>query len=145
MSRFTVLHIDDDSNDAFFVRRAFSKAKLDVALHHISDGQKALAYLAGEGSYADRDQYPLPSLVLLDIKIPVLDGFEILSWARRKEGLQDLPIYILSSSDQQQDRTRARELGADRFFVKTPGFQDVIERVKALVVNVENSNGNCGI
>lgn len=145
MSQFTVLHIDDDANDAFFVRRAFSKAKLDVSLQHIADGQQAIAYLAGEGSFADRVQYPVPSLVLLDIKIPALDGFEILSWARQNDELRGLPIFILSSSDQLQDRARAEELGADRFFVKTPTFQDVIEKVKTLVVNGVDTPGRNGI
>ena len=133
MSRFTVLHVDDDPNDAFFVRRAFSKAKLGVELHHVGDGTRAVAYLKGEGTYSDRLRFPMPSLVLLDIKLPIMDGFEILSWVRKHEQLRGLTVFILSSSDQSQDRNRAQELGADLFFVKTPTFTDVMEKVSCLL------------
>jgi DNA-binding response OmpR family regulator len=139
MSRFTVLHIDDDPNDAFFVRRAFSKANLSVDLQHVADGSKAVAYLRGEGSYADRKQFPLPSVVLLDIKLPVMDGFEILSWLRQYDQFRGLTIFILSSSDQLQDRVRAQQLGADRFFVKSPAFKDVIDQVGSLLGGTSKS------
>lgn len=133
MSRFNVLHVDDDPNDAFFVRRAFSKANLDVDLHHVPDGTRAVAYLRGEGVYSDRVRFPLPSLVLLDIKLPIMDGFEILSWVRQHKEFRGLTVFILSSSDQLQDRNRAQELGADLFFVKSPTFTEVIEKVSCLL------------
>ncbi len=133
MSAFAVLHIDDDPNDAFFVQRAFLKANLGVTVFHVPDGVKAMDYLSGAGAYADRAHFPLPSVVLLDLKIPLLDGFELLSWARNQAPLRRLPIYILSSSDHVRDRTRARELGADEFFVKTATFPDVIEKVRSLL------------
>lgn len=132
-SRFIVMHVDDDPDDAFFVRRAFSKSNLGVTLCHVADGPTALAYLTGDGVYSDRLQFPPPSLMLLDIKLPLMDGFEILRWVRRHEQFRGLRVFMLSSSGHILDRSRARELGADRFFVKSVNFTDVIETLRPML------------
>src|SRR5689334_1986999 len=98
-----VLHVEDDANDVFFVQRAFEKAEVGVRLHRVEDGQQALDYLGGIGAYRDRASFPMPDLVLLDLKLPLLSGFEVLEWARAREQFRELPICILSSSDQAED------------------------------------------
>ncbi len=128
-----VLHVEDDANDVFFVQRAFEKAQLAVKLQRLEDGQQALEYLAGTGCYRDRGSFPLPELMLLDLKLPLLSGFEVLEWARAREEFRELPICILSSSDQAEDIARAKQLGADRYFVKTPTYADVVEVVEEVL------------
>src|SRR5438105_2822919 len=78
----TVLHIDDDSNDTALLQAAAKSAQLSLRLHNVEDGEQAIAYLSGAGQFNDRDIYPLPSLVLLDLKMPRTTGFEVLKWIR---------------------------------------------------------------
>ncbi len=123
----TILHVEDEPADALFVRRAVAKKFPHWKLLETHDGQQAIEYLSGAGGFSDRSQFPLPDLLLLDLKLPVVDGFEVLSWARSKNGFKTLPIVILSGSGLPEDRTRAQALGATDYFVKTPLYEDVVE------------------
>jgi CheY-like chemotaxis protein len=114
----TVLVVEDDPNDRFFVMRAFRKASAPVHLQFAVDGHDAIAYLSGSGRYQDRRGFPLPALMLLDLKMPNLSGFGVLQWLRAQEGLKRLPVTILSSSELQEDIDRAYELGANAYVVK---------------------------
>ena len=123
---FTVLLVEDDLNDIFLVTRAFKMAEIPNALQVVTDGQEAISYLEGDGKYADRDAHPLPSLMVMDIKMPRKTGFEVLEWVKRNEGpLRRIPIVIVSSSDNPADINRAYELGANAYMVKPMNFRAV--------------------
>src|SRR5438874_10668068 len=98
-----VLHVDDDSNDTVLLQAAVLKAGAHFNLMNVADGEQAMAYLSGLGQYADRSRFPIPSLILLDLKMPRLTGFEILKWIRMHPALGDLPVLVLSGSQLQED------------------------------------------
>lgn len=130
MTGCTILHVEDDPNDAFLVQHAFQKAQLRVQIRLVSDGQQALDYLAGTGPYSDRKANPLPNLVILDLKMPKLSGFDVLAWVRGQERFGQIPVVVLSSSDHCDDKAHARKLGANAFEVKSPGFENIVETVE---------------
>ena len=123
--QFTVLLVEDDLNDIFLVKRAFKKAQIQNPLQVVTDGQEAISYLRGEGRYADRVAYPLPKLVVMDIKMPRRTGFEVLEWAKHNGTLPRIPIVIVSSSDNPADINRAYELGANAYMVKPVDYRAV--------------------
>ena len=129
MRSLYLLHVEDDDNDAFFVERAFASAKIDLAIQRVSDGQAAIDYLSGTGKYQDRKQYPLPQLMLLDLKLPLRDGFEVLEWARDQQEYRSLPIIVLSSSAEPKDTVKASRLGATAYVVKMIGFRDLLDKI----------------
>jgi CheY-like chemotaxis protein len=118
----TILVADDDENDVFLLRRAFEKAGISHTLTAVWNGAEAIAYLRGDGIYSDRQKYPWPELLLLDLKMPVLDGFEVLAWWQTEESAGDLPIIVLSSSNREQEIHRAMELGARGYCAKPADF-----------------------
>jgi CheY-like chemotaxis protein len=123
---FTVLLVEDDLNDIFLVKRVFKLAHIPNPLQVVTDGQEAINYLRGEGRYADREVYPLPKLIVMDIKMPRMNGFEVLEWVKRdSKSLRRIPIVIVSSSDNLQDINRAYELGANAYMVKPVDFRAV--------------------
>src|SRR5690242_9739823 len=103
MSVGVILLAEDSETDVLLTRRAFAKANLLNPLHVVSDGEEAIAYLAGEGRYANRAEYPLPELLLLDLKMPKKNGLEVLQWVRDQPGLRGLRIVVLTTSDLAQD------------------------------------------
>jgi CheY-like chemotaxis protein len=109
-------------------------AELSNPLITVPDGQEAISYLAGEGIYSDRSQHPEPCLLLLDLKMPKVNGFEVLEWLREQPPLRDnLPVIVLSSSAQDVDVRRAFELGAHEYLVKASSFErlrEMVERIK---------------
>jgi CheY-like chemotaxis protein len=100
----------------------------------VSHGDEAVAYLSGEGRFADREAYPFPVLVLLDLKLPRRSGLEVLGWIRSQPGLKRLPIVVLTSSKESIDINRAYDLGANSYLVKPVGFDSLLELVKSLEV-----------
>jgi len=117
------LLVEDNESDVVLVRRAMAKAKVLNPLQVVESGEKAVAYLNGEGRYSDRAQYPLPALVLLDLKLPGLDGFGVLKWIRQNPGLKALRVVVLTSSDDMRDVNLAYQLGANSFLVKPAEFE----------------------
>lgn len=115
-----ILLAEDDENDVFFMRRSLRKAALDLPLHVVTNGQEAVDYLGGVGKFNDRGHYPLPSVILLDLKMPFLTGFEVLAWIRAQCSLKSIPVIILTSSSEERDRQKAEQLGAKAYFVKPP-------------------------
>src|SRR5438270_424523 len=107
------------AGDCVFVFHAIAGCRVDIRRRSICvrDGAEAMDYLRGEGSYANRDEYPLPALILLDLKMPKVDGFEVLTLLRAHPTLRSLPVLVLTSSDQLRDVNRAYELGANSFLV----------------------------
>ena len=125
-SHFTVLLVEDDLNDIFLVKRAFKMAKLPTPLQVVTDGVEAISYLRGDGKYADRDAFPLPQLIVMDIKMPRKTGFEVLAWVKGNElPIRRIPIVIVSSSNNPSDINRAYELGANAYMVKPVNFRAV--------------------
>jgi len=120
-----ILVAEDDPTDAYFFQRAFKRAGLPVALHFVRDGQEALQYLQGEGQFADRTCHPLPQLLLLDLKMPRLDGFEVLKWVRKQPGLSGLQVIVFSSSEEPGDINRAYGLGANSYLVKPHSMEEL--------------------
>jgi CheY-like chemotaxis protein len=131
MSRPIILHIEDDSSDVLLLRQAFCQAGLPVALHSQPDGEQALAYLRGNGQFADRLRFPLPDLVLLDLKLLGLSGFDVLEWIRREEEFRRLPVVVLSSSNQEAEIKRSYQLGANSYLLKPVGFEALVALLAA--------------
>jgi CheY-like chemotaxis protein len=128
----SVLYVEDEESDVFFMRRAFRRAGMEQALQVVVDGQEAIDYLAGRGTFSDRLVYPMPALILLDLNLPTVSGFQVLRWLRAQPELEDLPAVVFSSSAREEDRTQARQLGANDYLEK-PGsgleFAGVLEEL----------------
>ena len=122
-----ILVADDDENDVFFLRRAFAKSGLLHTIIHVSDGHKAVQYLLGDGIYADRKSNPFPDLLLLDLKMPGTDGFDVLATLRSVPHL-DVPIVVFSTSGLLVDVQMAKKLGALDYIPK-PVDQDEMIKV----------------
>jgi CheY-like chemotaxis protein len=131
--RLTVLLAEDDPNDVLLTQIAFEKARLANPLQVVRDGEEAIAYLKGARPFADRARFPLPILMLLDLKMPKLNGFQVLQWLRRQPGvLGRLPVAIMTSSDHDPDAARAFQLGADSYLQKPPDAEALLALVKRL-------------
>lgn len=128
----TFLLVEDSNADAALIRRAFTRANLLNPLQVVISGEQALAYLSGRGHYADRSRYPLPEIVLLDLNLPGIDGFEVLSWIRMQPQLRTVRVLILTSSDDPRHVTRARQLGADAYLVKPDDLNEFASFAAAL-------------
>jgi CheY-like chemotaxis protein len=128
----TILVAEDDPTDAFFLERAFSKLGVPIALHFVRDGQEVIDYLSGEGEFANRSAHPSPDLLVLDLKMPRVDGFEVLNWVRQHPRLKLLPVIIFSSSAQNTDINRAYDLGANSYLVKPHATEDLLVVVEKL-------------
>ena len=122
---YTVLLVEDDLNDIFLVKRAFKIARLETPLQVVTDGAEAIHYLKGDGRYADRHTYPIPKLIVMDIRMPRLSGFEVIEWIKQAGPLRRIPIVIVSSSDRPDDINRAYELGANAYMVKPVNLRAV--------------------
>ena len=127
----TILQVEDDPNDVFFLQRAMKKAGVSNPVHVACDGQQAIDYLKGAGKFADREQFPLPSLVLLDLKLPRVMGMEVLRWIRQQPGTP-LVVVMLTASGEDDDIAAAYRLGANGFLVKPPEARKMEDMVKAI-------------
>src|SRR5690242_21238513 len=103
MSRATILHVEDDANDVLLFEHACRKAGLDVDLQAVGDGEQALAYLKGGKQFENRTEHPFPNLVVLDLKLPYVNGFDVLASMRSEQALRRLPVIVLTSSNQPAD------------------------------------------
>jgi len=128
------LHIDDDTNDIFLVEQEFKKAPAHLQLKSVQDGIEGKRYLEGEGEYADRRKYPLPNVILLDLKMPRFSGFDFLEWLHSSSSgdLRLIPVVVMSSSAHTGDVTRAYALGVNSYMVKPVKWGDFRERIKML-------------
>ena len=127
-----ILLVEDDEADIFLLRRAFRNARIANPLIEVRDGQAAIQYLSGEGAYGDRTRYPIPFLILLDLRLPKLSGFEVIAWMRDQPQLADLIVVVLTASDHVPDVTKARDLGANSYLVKPGNFEELVEMVKRI-------------
>lgn len=127
-----VLHVDDDPSDALLFKQACRRAEVSFQLKSVGDGESAVAYLAGEGEFSDRENNPLPSLVMLDLKMPRMSGFDVLTWIRSHDPFKTLPVVIFTASNQEEDIRRAYEGGANSYLVKPVGIHTLIDIVKVI-------------
>ena len=132
-----ILLVDDNPDDILLVTRAFQRAGVKRPIQTLTSGLDAIAYLKGEPPFADREKHPLPGLILLDIKMPLEDGFEVLRWIRHDEKFSELCVVMLTSSDQIRDVNQAYQLGADSFLVKPLDFENAAD-LGRFVTTLEN-------
>jgi CheY-like chemotaxis protein len=134
MNEFPVILLVDDSElDAMLMRTVFERASLAPSLRVAGGGEEAIAYLGGDGAYSDRDQFPMPTAVLLDLNMPRKNGFEVLTWIRRQPGLKHLHVYVLSASSRAEDIQRSYDLGANSYLIK-PGTLNQLTALAKTVV-----------
>jgi CheY-like chemotaxis protein len=113
-----ILLAEDEESDVFLFGRALKKAGITAPLVAVPNGRDAIRYLLGDPPFEDRAQHPLPALLVLDLKMPIVDGFDVLVWLRTRPELHALPVVILTSSNHREDQAKARELGAVDYIVK---------------------------
>ena len=138
----SLLLVEDNPMDVELILDAFKEARLNNKIHTARNGKEALEFLFGEGKYADRNQYPLPDIVLLDLKMPGIDGHEVLRRIKSTEKLKRLPVIILTSSRDEGDRAMSYDNGANSYLVKPVSFDEFLKVVKTisdywLTLNVE--------
>jgi CheY-like chemotaxis protein len=128
----TILLVEDDPNDVLLVKRAFEKASIINPINVVDNGEAAQDYLKGEGVYNDREAYPLPVIILLDLKLPRKSGLEVLEWLRDQPSLKRIPVVILTSSTENKDINNAYDIGVNSYLIKPVEFDDLLELVKNL-------------
>jgi CheY-like chemotaxis protein len=129
----SILLVEDDGNDVLLLEHAFRKANLTNPIHVANDGEQAIDYLKGNDKYADRHKFPLPLLMLLDLKLPRKGGLEVLGWLREQNStLNRIPVVVFTSSRQATDINRAYDLGANSYLVKPADFDKLSGIVKLL-------------
>lgn len=127
-----ILHVEDDENDAHLFQKACERAGLAAKVFRVEAADVAKAYLLGEGIYGDRSLYPLPQVILLDLKMPRMDGFQFLKWLRQTEAFAGLPVLIFTASMSREDKSRAIADGANSFFVKPSSFEALVKLVEGI-------------
>lgn len=127
-----ILVVDDDPADRDFAVDSLKIAGVTGPIETASNGQEAIDYVSGKGAYADRSRFPLPCLILLDIKMPLMDGFDVVDWIRRSERVATIPIIMLSGSGHEQDIERAYIAGANGYLVKPANLSLLAEIMKAV-------------
>lgn len=128
----TVLLVEDNPDDVLLTQLAFERGRLANPLQVVRDGEEALDYLSGNGKFADRHIYPLPILVLLDLQMPKVHGFEVLQWIRAHPEFNRLPVAVMTSSDHDPIVERAFKLGADSYLLKPPNAHTLLALVQRL-------------
>ena len=129
-----VLLVDDNDEDTQIFIRAFSRAAPDVPLHSVRSGAEALDFIKGVDRFADRSAYPLPSLLIVDLNMPGVDGFAVIRWVRDQAELRHVPIIVLSSSNEHADISRAHKLGANACHMKPTNSEALSGLVEGLKV-----------
>ena len=127
-----VLIVEDNANDLLLIKKALKRTNLHNPIEVVRDGESALDYLLGKGEFADRNRYPLPELVLLDLNLPKYSGFEVLEKLGSQPDLSRLPVVVLTSSARPADINRAYDLGANSYLVKPDRFEDLVKLVDGI-------------
>ena len=142
----TILLVEDDDGHARLLERNLRRGGMVNRLMRVSDGQEAVDYVSHAGAYQDAEQFPLPGVVLLDVRMPRLDGFEVLSRFKGDPRLMRIPVIMLTSTDNQKEIDRAYQMGANGYVVKPVGIESLVDRVVKLgmfieVIELPDQNG----
>ena len=127
-----ILLVENNQDDILLILRAFQRAGVARRIQPVTSGMDAVAYLKGDVPYSNREKYPLPAMVLLDIKMPGMDGFEVLKWIRHQWEFFQLCVVMLTNSDHIRDVNEAYHLGANSFLVKPLDFENAAELARSL-------------
>ena len=127
-----ILIAEDKETDVILLRRALAKAAIANPVHFVTDGEQAIAYVTGGGEFADRRRFPLPGIIVLDLKLPRQSGLEVLRWLKTQPGLRRIPVIVLTSSAEETDVNAAYDLGANSYLVKPVSFNDLLRLVVAV-------------
>jgi CheY-like chemotaxis protein len=133
MTNAVILIAEDSEDDVLLIRRAFRKTRLPKRVEVVRDGAQAVDYLLGQPPYDDREQHPLPSLIILDLKMPRVSGFEVLEVIKGSPLTRRIPVVVLTSSRENEDIKHCYDLGANSYLVKPVGF----EQFSAVVAEIE--------
>jgi len=128
----TILLAEDNEDDVLLIRMAFKRSTIENPMRVVGDGREVIRYLQGLGPYSDRKKYPVPQLLLLDLKMPNVDGFEVLTWIRKQPEWKSLPAVVLTTSFYGPDIKRAYTLGANSFLTKPADFDEFVAAVRQL-------------
>lgn len=128
---YTFLLVEDSEDDALLLRLALAKAKIANPIQLVASGEEAIAYFSGAGEYSNRQKYPLPALVFMDLNLPGMGGLQVMKWLQGQIHLRHIRVVALSSSPDARCFYKVRELGADGSFSKTHDYQDVIAFVRS--------------
>jgi CheY-like chemotaxis protein len=126
-----LLLVEDSEHDVFLMKRALKQAEIHNPVYVIGDGEQAIDYLSGNGEFADREAFPFPALVFLDLKLPLKSGHDVLEWIRQTGGMSELVVVVLTSSDEPSDINRAYKLGANSYLVKPPSLIQLRDLAKS--------------
>lgn len=129
----TILLVEDDPDDVFIFKRALKAARIVNPLAEVANGQEAIHYLTHQGKYSDRERHPLPFVMFLDLKMPYIDGFEVLSWMRQQQSLQSIVVVVLTGSNEMRDHKKAYTLGARSYLVKPPAAKEITQFINSMV------------
>jgi len=128
----TILLVEDNEGDVYLFKRVVNKAGIKNPVQVVRTGEQAVGYLAGTGKYEDRHQYPLPFLIMLDLKLPLKDGLDVLQWMRQRPDLASIKVIVLTSSSEPRDVERANRLGALSYLVKPPSQETLLQIMEGL-------------
>lgn len=131
-ARPVILLVDDNPHDVVLIRLAFRKVGIIDTIQLVKDGNEAMRYIKGEGQYSDRHQFPSPTLIMLDLKMPQTSGFEVLQWIRKQPSLEAVVVVMMSGSRNDSDIERAYSLGANKYLVKPTKFEDLVRLMETL-------------
>lgn len=144
MRSLKILHVEDNEEDLVLFSRACEIAGLPAIFHPVWDGMQAIAYLKGQGEFKDRHKHPLPDLIILDLTLPKMGGFDFLKWLRQDSGLPALPVLIFTISERAEDKARALAEGATGYFVKPKDFETLVQFAESVGQFKVNGNGKTG-
>ena len=128
----TILLVEDNPDHAELVLRSMADAQIANVIMHVEDGAAALDYVRGTGAYTDRERFPMPHLMLLDLRLPKVDGLEVLRQIKEDENLRVLPVVILTTSDAERDVARAYHYHANSYLTKPVNFSSFETLMKEL-------------
>jgi CheY-like chemotaxis protein len=126
----TILVADDNADDVLLIKTAFERTGFDITLMSFGSGASAISYFQGVGAYADRSRYPIPQVVLLDLKMPGVSGFEVLEWLRQRPEWKHLPVIVVSNLYYGPDVKKAYDLGASSFLTKPMDFRESVAALR---------------